>query len=306
MGSGEVAKPTLARLLDADEVDVVAAVTQPDRPKGRKLRVAPCPIKAFAEERGILVLAPENVGADASVDEIRDLAPDLIVVAAYGQYIKPAILKIPPLEAINLHPSLLPKYRGAAPVQMAIAEGETTTGVTILYVSKEMDAGDIILQEEICIGPDDTAETLFPRLAERGADLVLKVISLLERGEAPRTPQDHDAAVHVHKLTREDGRIHWTLPAVTIRNRIRGFTPWPGCWCETAPGSGRILKVLSARLEEGSGDPGTVLEGSGEGPLIATGQRALRLLELQPEGKRPMNGAAFLHGHPLMEGDRLG
>ena len=305
MGSGEIARPTLERLLDSDAHEVVAVVTQPDRPRGRKLLVAACPVKAFAQAQGVPVWTPEKVGEDAVVDAIVALAPDLIVVAAYGQYIKPAILDIPPFEAVNLHPSLLPKYRGAAPIRMAIANGEKTTGVTTLYVASEMDAGDTILQESTAIGPDDTAESLAPRLAEIGARLMVKTVDLMQEGRAPRIPQDHAAATYVHKLTKEDGRIDWSLPAETIRNRVRGFTPWPGCFCPTAPGSKKSLKIRSVRVEAGTGPPGSVLAVGGDGPLLATGEHALRLLEVQPEGKRPMTGAAFLQGHPLQPGDRF-
>ena len=305
MGSGDIACQTLERLLAGSD-EVVAVVTQPDRPQGRKLKVAPCAVKAFAESREVQILSPERVGAEGSVQDIRDRTPDLIVVAAYGQYIKPAILAVPRLGSINLHPSLLPKYRGAAPIQMAIANGEQNTGVTILYVSEDMDAGDIILQREVAIDPDDTVETMTPKLAKMGADMIMEAIDLVRQGRAPRVPQDDSHATYVKKLTKEDGRIDWSLPANTIRNRIRGFTPWPGCYCQVSADSAASLKILWADVEDGEGVPGTILSCNADGPLVAAGERALRLRHVQPAGKKCMTGAEYLRGTSIHPGDRLG
>lgn len=304
MGTGQIARASLDRLIHHAGIDVVAVITQPDRRQGRRLQVAASPVKTFAEANDVHVLAPKKVGAEASVQDIERLRPDLIVVAEYAQYIKPAILKIPPLEAINVHPSLLPRYRGAAPIQMAIAEGEVLTGVSIIYISKEMDAGDVILQRTVPIVDDDTTETLAPRLADVGAALLIEAVDLLRDGTAPRLPQDPALATYVAKLTKEDGRIDWTLPARVIRNRVRGFTPWPGSHCE-APG-GRGLKIHRVQVEPGAGEPGTVIEGGKEGPKVATGEGALRLLDVQPEGKARMGGGAWLSGYRVQVGDRFG
>ncbi len=306
MGSGAIAGPTLQRLLHHPPVEIVAVVTQPDRPKGRGLKVAACPVKQLAADLNLHVLSPEKVGAEASVHEIESLRPDLIVVAAYGQYIKPAVLDLPRLGSINLHPSLLPKYRGAAPIQMAVANGETVTGVSIIDVAREMDAGDILLQEPVAIDPDDTAGSLTPRLAEVGAELMRRAVDLIRDGSVTRTPQDPTVATYVSKLTKADGRIDWTSGAEEIRNRIRGFNPWPACFCEIPAGSEQSVKVWKARVEPGDGAPGSVLETGAEGPLVATGEQALRLLELQPPGKKAMPGGAFLNGHPLPVGSRMG
>ncbi len=305
MGSGTLACPALERLLDDPTYDVVTVVTQPDKPKGRHRAVAPCPAKEYAETKGVPVMTPERIGADEAVEEIRALSPDIIVVAAYGQYIKPAVLEIPPLEAINIHPSLLPKYRGASPIQWAVANGEEETGVTILYVSKEMDAGDIVLQRRMPIDPDDTAASLTPRLAELGAALLMDALAGIRAGTAARYPQAHEEATVVHKLEKEDGRIDWSLPAETIRNRVRGFNPWPGCFTTL---DGRLLKVWKAEVLSGSHAeaPGAVLRCEAAGPVIATGEGTLRLAEVQPEGKKAMSGTAFLCGHPLPPGLRLG
>ena len=305
MGSGAIACQTLERLLTGKD-EVVAVVTQPDRPKGRKLKVAACAVKMFAQSRKVRILSPERVGAEGSVQEIQDLTPDLIVVAAYGQYIKPAILAVPRLGSINLHPSLLPKYRGAAPIQMALADGEQKTGVSIIYISEKMDAGDIILQYELAIDSDDTVETLTPKLAEMGAEMIMETIDLIRLGEAPRSPQDNSLATYVKKLTKEDGRIDWSLPADTIRNRIRGFTPWPGCYCHVSAHSAVRLKILWAEVESGEGVPGTILSCNADGPLVAAGECALRLRHVQPAGKKRMTGAEYLRGYLLKPGDCLG
>jgi methionyl-tRNA formyltransferase len=292
------------------DVDVVGVVTQPDRPKGRHLKVASCPAKATAEEIAIPTLTPESVNAPDSVQAIHRLAPDLIVVVAYGQILKPAVLGIPSLGCINVHASLLPRYRGAAPIQWAIARGEPTTGVTTMYVNERMDAGDLIFRTEVPIDAEDTAGTLHDKLAQDGGDLLVKTLEAIRRGDAPRNPQDESMATYAPKLKKEDGRIDWTMPAGAIHNRIRGFNPWPGCFCERAakakPGaSGERVKILASRVEPGTGTPGTVIGVSRHAPLVATGQGAVGLVEVQPEGRRPMTGEEYVRGHALKVGDIL-
>ncbi|MBI9019941.1 MAG: methionyl-tRNA formyltransferase [Verrucomicrobia bacterium] len=301
-GSAAIGFQTLENLLASSRDELVGVLTQPDRPAGRKLNPVPCPVKTFAEERGVPVFSPEKVGSAESLEVLRKLRADLFVVVAYGQYIPQSVLALPPCGAINLHPSLLPKYRGSSPIQWALANGDSMTGVTILYVSEKMDSGDILCQREVPIGPEDNALTMDPVLAQTGADLLMEAVEQIRSGTVAARPQDDAAAVEVRKLTKEDGRLDWTLPARMLNNRIRGFISWPGCFCEA--GSGR-LKVFRARVESGAGRPGELLDVSGEGPLVATGEDALRLLEVQPEGKRAMDGAAYLRGHPLQPGDRL-
>lgn len=303
MGSAEFACPAVEALLGSRH-ELVACVTQPDRPKGRRLKVQPCPVRALAEAKGVRVLAPEAV--DGAYDEIATLRPDLIAVAAYGQYIPGRLIDLPPRGAINIHPSLLPRYRGAAPIQWAVANGDTVTGVSILYVGRKMDAGDVILQQEHDIADGDTAATLAPRLARAGAELLVRAIDLIDTGHAHRTPQDEAKVTWARKLEKADGRIDWTLPALALHHRVRGFQPWPGSACEAQAGSGHHLKVLRTRVEQGTGVPGTILDATGDGPLIACGENALRLLDVQPEGKRPMPGAAYLNGAHLPPGSRLG
>ncbi|MDD2236541.1 MAG: methionyl-tRNA formyltransferase [Kiritimatiellae bacterium] len=306
MGSDEIACPSLRQLAARSDYHLVGIVSQPDRPQGRNKKPAPCALKDFAEGLGLSVYTPERIGSGEVVTQIQAWHPELIVVVAYGQYIPEKILSIPPRGAINLHPSLLPAYRGASPIQQAVAHGETETGVTILYVSKEMDAGDILLQEVTRIGEEELAVDLGKRLAESGARLLEKAIDQLRLGTAKAVPQDSAFATVVHKLTKEDGRINWQLSAREINNRIRGFQPWPICYLELGKATGRWLRVYRARVEGESGEPGRVLSVKGEGPLVGTGGGSLRLLEVQPEGKKRMSGSALVCGRYLTEGLMLG
>jgi len=303
MGSAELACPCLDRLLANPADQVVGVVTQPDRPKGRALQVTPCAVRAHVAERGIPMLTPANVNAPDNVAALRALAPDLIIVVAYGQFLKADILNLPPCGNLNVHTSLLPKYRGAAPIQWAVANGETETGVTTMFVNARMDAGDIIDQFVEPIRPEDTAGSLHDRLAQCGADLLARTIEALRQGSIRRRPQDEAAATFAPRIKKTDGRMDWHLPATWLHNRVRGFNPWPGCFCELAPVG--VVRVLKTRVEAGRSEAvGVVLEAAGEGPLIQTGQDALRLLEVQPEGRKVMSGAAFLRGHPLTVASR--
>ena len=311
MGSAELACPCLDRLLANPADRVVGVVTQPDRPKGRSLKVAPCAVRAHVATQDIPVFTPENVNAPDSVAALQALAPDLIVVVAYGQFLKADILNLPPHGlvrrslggdgCINVHASLLPKYRGAAPIQWAVANGETETGVTTMFVNARMDAGDIIDRIVEPIRPEDTAGSLHDRLAQCGADLLARTIEALRQGSIRRQPQNEAEATFAPCIKKADGRMDWRLPATLINNRVRGFNPWPGCFCGL-PTVG-VVRVLKARVEAGRSEAvGAVLEAAGEGPLIQAGQDALRLLEVQPEGRKVMSGAAFLRGHPLTVG----
>lgn len=305
-GSASIGFPLLDALLASPEDEVVAVITQPDRPVGRKLKLTPCPVKDYALEKGLPVYSPEKVGDQDSVSRLNALNADLFVVVAYGQYIPQSVLSLPPKRAINLHPSLLPKYRGSSPIQWALANGDTVTGATILYVSERMDAGDIILQSEVSIGPKDNAVTMEKRLSQVGAELLMKAIDQIRSGTVDARPQDDAAATEVRKLVKEDGRLDWTLPAEVLNNRIRAFVSWPGCFCEAPSRSGALrVKVFRAQVEAGSGAPGEVLDVSGDGPLVATGREALRLLDVQPAGKKVMDGSAYLRGYPLVPGSHL-
>ncbi|MBN1669809.1 MAG: methionyl-tRNA formyltransferase [Kiritimatiellae bacterium] len=305
MGTAEFGRPCLDVIRAEPADELVGVVTQPPRPKGRRRQPAPSPIHAHVEPSAAPVLTPEKVNAAASVQAIRDLAPDLIVVVAYGQILRPAILEIPARECVNVHGSLLPKYRGAAPIQWAVAQGERQTGVTTLYMDAGMDSGDIILQGTLAIDPDETAGALHDRLAELGARLLRETLAAIRDGSVKRRPQNPDEATFAPILKKADARIDWAMPAETLRNRIRGFNPWPGSICAVPSQGGRTLKILQAAVEPGAGPPGTVQDLGADGPLIQTGDGRLRLTLVQPEGKKPMAGAAFMRGHPMAVGDVL-
>ncbi len=305
MGSAELACPCLDKLLADATDEVVGVVTQPDRPKGRSLQTGPCPARARVAQYAMPVLTPQNVNTPESIRAIRDLAPDLIVVVAYGQILKPELLGIPAQGCLNVHASLLPKYRGAAPIQWAIARGEASTGVTTMLLNEGMDSGDIIDQVEEKIREDDTSGALHGRLARLGADLLARTLDDLRNGTIRRRPQDPAQATYAPKLKKSDGRLDWTRPAVELHNRIRGFNPWPGCYCEFPGLKTSVVKIIKSRVVSGQGRPGEILSNQGDGPLIQTGAQALRLLELQPEGRKAMPGSAFLCGHPLKAGERL-
>ncbi|MGH2403434.1 MAG: methionyl-tRNA formyltransferase, partial [bacterium] len=238
----------------------------------------------------------------AALNEMAALRPDLLVTVAYGRIVPRALLDLPPLGAINLHPSLLPRYRGASPIQAAIADGATTTGVTIAYMTEELDAGDIVLQREVSIALEETAGELEARLAAAGAALLVEAVRLIALGQAPRRPQDHAQATYVGRLTKADGALVWSRPARDLVNLVRAMNPWP---CAYATWRGRVLKVWRARGGEGAGSPGQVLAAGEDGIAVAAGEGATVLTEVQLEGGRRMPAGAFLRGHPLRPGDRL-
>ncbi len=304
MGSAEIACPALGALLDAPSVDVVGVVTQPDRPKGRRLKLAPCAVKAFMANYAVPLLSPDNINTLEAMAELRSLNPDLVVVAAYGQILRAEALGIPPLGYINIHTSLLPLYRGAAPIQWSIANGDAETGITIMRVDEGMDTGDIIAQRSVVIGDRETGGMLHDRLAKVGAELLLEVIDDIAAGSVTCRKQDENQATFAPKLSKSDGKIDWTQSARDLYNRIRAFNPWPCCTC-LLPDSGDQLRILMANVEHVEGSPGEVLDVKGDGPLIACGSDGLRLIEVQPQGKRPMSGSAYLCGHALQLGDVL-
>lgn len=306
MGSGALACPLLEGILAAGRDDVAAVVTQPDRAAGRGLHCRPCALKPLAREHGLNVFDPSTPCAEEFVALLAALKPDVIVVASYGQFLKKNLLAVPRLGTINVHPSLLPKYRGASPIQWALANGDLRTGVSVLKVTPKMDAGDILAQEGTEIAPEDTFCTLESRLAALGAALLLRVLDDFRAGRIQGIPQDEAQVTWARKLEKEDGRVDWTLPAETIRNRLRGFAPWPGAFT-ILPG-GTLLKIHEVQVEPGAAgtEPGTMLEAAGAGPLVAAGADALRLVQVQPAGRKAMPGAAFLNGARLRVGDRLG
>ncbi len=298
-GSAEIAVPTLEAL--AAHHRVCAVCTQPDRPSGRKQRLTPSPVKRKAMELGLPIIDPAKIGE--ARDRLRALAPALAIVFAYGQYLPPSIFNLPTLGSINLHPSLLPRYRGASPIQSALADGLVRSGLSILRVSERMDAGDLLLQEPLDIHPEDTCASLSERFAARAATLILEALELLQQNRATWSPQEEALATECRKLSKSDGEVDWFRPARCIANAVRAYYPWPGVFFQL-PGTGPV-KILRSRVVAGDAPPGLLLPPTEEGPVVATGQEALCLLEVQPPGKTPMSGHDFLNGHPLPPGCRL-
>ena len=307
MGTPPLARVSLAALLAQPEWEVVSVVTQPDRPQGRALACLPSPVKQLAIARGLPVLQPLKARDAAFLATLREQAPDLIVVAAYGHILPPAILELPRFGCLNVHTSLLPKYRGAAPIQWAIAHGDTETGVTLMQMDAGMDTGGIIAQQATSIAADDTSQTLHDRLAELGAALLVATLPGFVRGDCPPRPQPTEGVSHAPKVTKADGHIVWSLPAATLGNRIRAFTPWPSAYTFPQPPAKRqMLKLWQAEVVDGAtGQPGEVLAADKAGLLIACGTGTLRVLELQPEGGRRMKVRDFLAGHALPPGTML-
>jgi methionyl-tRNA formyltransferase len=308
MGTAELACASLLALAAAPQFQVLVVVTQPDRPKGRALQLQPSPVKQAALRLGLPVLQPERARDTAFLQELRRLNPDLIVVVAYGQLLPSAILALPPLGSFNLHASLLPKYRGAAPIQWAILNDEPETGVTIMRMAEKLDTGDILAQRATAITPDDTAATLHERLARIGAELLVGTLENVVNKNITARPQIEAQASFARKITREDGRLDWSQPARSLWNRLRAFTPWPGAFTSWPGGAkSRTIKIWRASVEEGcAGAPGAVLQADKSGILVACGTGgALRIHELQLEGARRLPAAQFLAGHPLHPGDCL-
>lgn len=305
MGTPESAVPTLDCLLRRGH-QIEAVFTQPDRPVGRHQVLTAPPVKRFAQQHGLTVYQPAKIKTDEVRDIFTAIAPDVAVVVAYGRILPPWLLEIPRHGCINVHFSLLPKYRGAAPVNWAIVRGETETGVTTMLMDAGLDTGPILLQRRCEIGPEETAPELANRLAVLGAELLLETLDKLEGHELTPQPQDESHASLAPMLSREDGRIDWHWTATEIRNRIRGFQPWPGAW--TVWNGHRLIlwraTVLSAETDL---SPGTVSEARKDTLVVACGQRtALRLEELQLEGKRRLGARDFLNGTRLSVGTQLG
>lgn len=309
MGSSALACPSLELMLGTPGLEVVGVVTQPDRPRGRNQQVGGCAVANDARRLGAAVITPENVNSPESVEALRALKPDIVAVAAYGQILRREVLGLPRLACLNLHGSLLPKYRGAAPIQWAVANGDPVTGVTVIHMNERMDAGDMVLKREVPILPEDTGGTLAERMAVVGAQAFVDAIIAVRDGAATAVRQDEGMVTFARKLTKHDGAIDWSMPAEAIHNRVRGFNPWPCAWTSVPreTGGGVVLRVLRSRVEDvRQTASGSVVLAGEEGPLVATGRGGLRLLEVQPEGKRAMSGGDFLRGHPFRPGTVLG
>ena len=306
LASGAFAIPSLEALVRAGH-EVRALVTQPDRESGRGRALAPPKVKPVAERHGIEVLQLPRVRAPEAQAALRELRPELQVVVAFGQILPRAVIDIAPRGTVNVHASLLPRLRGAAPIQWAIANGDSETGVTTMRIDEGLDTGPLLLSRATPIGPDETAAALEPRLARLGGELLVETLAGLEQGTLEAVAQDASRASHAPLLTKEHGRVDWSLPARTIACRARGFHPWPGAFTQA---EGRLLKLLRVRAAPrgpAAGEPGTVTEVDAEGVAVACGDGTLlRLEEVQPESRRAMPASAWAQGAHLRPGVRLG
>jgi len=301
MGTPEIAAEVLKCLL-ASEHEIIAVVTQPDRPKGRGKELAKSPVKLVAEEHGIPVLQPERVKAPESVAELRALHPDIILVAAFGQIVSKEILDIPKYGCINVHASLLPEYRGAAPIQWAILDGKELTGVTIMRMDEGIDTGDMICTAEVPITAEETGGSLHDKLAAAGGPLLLSAIKKIEEGTAVYTPQEHEKHTYAKMLRKELGKLDFTEDAAKLERYIRGLNPWPSAYTYK---DGKVIKFWSASVSYDKFDacPCGTLVSVEDGMLwIMTGNGVLQVKELQPEGKRRMTTEEYLRGYPLTPG----
>jgi len=303
MGSPAFSLPALRRLAATQEV--VGVVTQPDRPAGRGRMLAPPPVKALALELGLLTIQPSRLRDTTAIDQLRAWNPELIVVAAFGQILRPEVLQLPARGCVNLHASLLPRHRGAAPIPAAILAGDTETGITWMRMDEGVDTGPILAQERLSVAADDTALTLGTKLAELAGATVDQHLPSFARGELPERPQPDAGATYAPPLRKADGRMDFTLSAITLERRVRAFNPWPGSY---ATWQGELLKILWARPVAASGAPG-VIPGTvyrhPDGLAATCAEGALLLVEVQPSGKRAMSGEAFLRGAPAIVGSVL-
>jgi methionyl-tRNA formyltransferase len=316
MGTAELSCASLEKL--AGKFCVIAVVTQPDKPKGRELKLQFSPVKILAEKLKLPVLQPAKARDEKFISELRDLKPDLIVVVAYGQILPQVILDLPKFGCVNVHTSLLPKYRGASPIQSAILNGETETGVTIMKMDAGLDTGEIISQARTPVLPEDNSQTLHDRLAQLGAELLVETIPDYVAGKIQSKAQPAEGASYAAKIKKEDGKIDWNEPAEKILNRLRAFTPWPGAFTFLRNAEHRsagramigvpkpqLLKIWKAEVVEKSGGAGEILSADKNGIVVACGKNALRILELQREGGRRLSAQEFLAGNPLKAGDKF-
>lgn len=307
MGTPDFALPTLKALYNSAET-LVGVITQPDKPKGRGYALAPPPVKVFADEHGVPVYQPATLRSDESIELIKKLAPDMIVVVAYGKILPPAVLNIPPMGCVNVHGSLLPKYRGAAPMQRAIIEGEKVTGVTTMYMAEGLDTGDMLLSAEIPISPEDDFESVHDALAKLGAELLIKTIEGLKAGTVERKAQDDELATYAAKIEKSDCAIDFSQKAKTVHDLVRGLSPVPLAFTHTP--DGKLLKIIKTSVSAYNNcgaRPGTViaLEEAKGFFTVACGEGALDIHALLPEGKGRMSAGDFIRGRKTAKGDIL-
>lgn len=300
MGTPDFAVPALEKLAQSPDYTVAAVFTQPDKPKGRKMVMTPPDVKVCAEKLGIPVFQPSSMRSEEAYNSLKELNPDVIVVAAYGQILPKAVLDLPKFGCVNIHGSLLPKYRGAAPIQQSVLDGEKVTGVTTMLMDVGLDTGDILLKAETEIGENETAGELFDRLAVLGGELIIETLDKLKKGEITPQKQDESLATHTSKISKELCPIDFNKSAFEVHNKVRGLNPWPVAVTKIA---GKTVKVYSSRVSDMSGAAGTIL--SLKPFVVACGDKSVELIEIQPQGKKRMTAQAFLAGHKLNIGDKL-
>lgn len=302
MGTPDFACPTLQKLIDRGET-LLAVVTQPDRPKGRGQKLEPPPVKTIAEKHGIPVIQPLKVRAPEVIDTIREMNPDLIVVVAFGQILPQSLLDIPRFGCINIHASLLPRYRGAAPLNWCIINGETETGITTMQMDAGLDTGDMLLKKAIPIDPEETAQSLHDRLSLLGAETIDETLDLLIAGKLVPVKQDDSLTCYAPMMKKETGRIDWAMTARQIKNLVRGVTPWPGAFTTL---DGNVLKIFKVRIAEAGGTPGEVINAGKDGVSVACGEGSIIIEELQLEGRKRLAAGDFLAGYKVPAGTHLG
>jgi methionyl-tRNA formyltransferase len=307
LGTGEIGVPSLEALAEGGSHEVSGVFTQPDRPAGRAMKLRPSPIKVAAKKLGIPVFQPEKIRASDAVEQLKKLAPEVIVVAAYGQILPRVILDLPPRGCLNIHASLLPRHRGASPINAAILAGDDECGITIMQMDEGLDTGDILFKSAVAIEPDETAGRLHDRLGRLAPDVLLATLECLGQNTAKPEKQDSALATYAAKLSRKDGEIDWRKPAEEVDRQIRGLTPWPGAFTYLPGSPPVLLKIHRAVPVSGrDGEPGLVLDVQ-EGILVAAGRDAMRLQEVQAAGGKPLKTEEFLRGRRLAPGvSRLG
>jgi methionyl-tRNA formyltransferase len=306
MGTAEIACAPLKALYDLPNCELVSVLTQPDRPRGRGMNLQPSAVKQCAEELRLSVLQPPTLRNDGVLEQLRSLRTDVIVVMAFGQILPQSVLDLPKYGAVNIHASILPRHRGAAPIQWAILEGDHETGVTLMKMDAELDTGDIIAVLRTPIHATDNSQNLHDRLADLGASLLTAKLRDYLAGHISPKPQDNDLSTYARKITKDDGQIDWSLPAIEIHRRIRALTPWPGAFTFLPVKQARLLKIPEAYISEPEGNPGKILSVSENSLVVACGKNSLSLTKLQREGSRSMDVDNFLNGCPLASGMMLG
>jgi methionyl-tRNA formyltransferase len=306
LASGAIAVPVLAELAASSQIDLVGCGTQPDRPRGRRRQLHATPIGAWCEDRGIGVDKINNVNDATVLARLQELAPDIILVFAFGQLLKPKLLDIPRHGCINIHTSLLPKYRGASPINAAIVNGDERTGVTIMQIEPTLDTGPVYCREAIPVDADVRAPELERRLADTAASMICAVLIGIGAGTMQAAPQDHAAATITRKLTKEDGHITWQQPAEDIERMVRGYDPWPGAWAVLPGRKARRITITRAAVQPDCGQPAGIITTADKHQwIVSCSEGCLEILSCVPEGKREMSGAEFLRGSPLQAGMNL-